>query len=118
MFAISSAATNKNTIYDRPEVFDGFRFARIRAEPGNESRYQLVSTGTDATSFGHGPNACPGRNFAANEIKVLLAHLIQRYDIKLMDGESRPENLVFPGGAIFPDPKACIVVKNRCTAEM
>jgi cytochrome P450 len=112
-FAVSAAATNHSEKLENSETFDGFRFARMRSEAGSENRHQLTSTGPDATSFGHGPHACPGRFFASNEIKVILVYLMQTYDMKLKDGEDRPKNLFLPGGAVFPDPNATILVKER-----
>ena len=34
----------------------------------------------------HGKHACPGRFFAANEIKILLVYALMNYDIKIPDG--------------------------------
>ena len=43
-----------------PEVFDGFRFARMRQNPGEEDKHQFGSTGLSETlDFGHGMHACP-----------------------------------------------------------
>ncbi len=36
--------------------------------------------------FGFGRHACPGRFFAANEIKMIIANFVMDYDIKLPDG--------------------------------
>ncbi|KAK2059529.1 cytochrome P450 [Colletotrichum caudatum] len=52
---------------------------------------QLVSRSPQHLGFGHGPHACPGRFFAANEITVALAHLLMKYDWKLAP---RPQALV------------------------
>jgi len=35
----------------------------------------------------------PGRFFAANEVKVLLAHLLVTYDMKLEEGKGVPRDL-------------------------
>jgi cytochrome P450 len=98
--------------HPNPEVFDGFRFSKLREEPGHSTRHQLVSTGPDGLSFGHGTHACPGRFFAANEIKVVLAYLIQHYDIKLKDGESRPENM-HRGAIVSPSPTGEVMLRKR-----
>ncbi|KAF5614628.1 ent-kaurene oxidase [Fusarium tjaetaba] len=73
-------------IYPDPETFDGYRFFRMRSDPEMESKAHLVSTSSIHMGFGHGRHACPGRFFASNEAKVLLAHLIYKYDWKLEDG--------------------------------
>ena len=79
--------------YDDPYKFDPLRFSKLRAEPGNQNRYQFVTTGVDSMHFGYGKHSCPGRFFAANEIKLFIVHLIMNYDIKYTDGESRPKNI-------------------------
>lgn len=59
-------------IYEDPEKFDGFRFLERRKQPGLEMKSQLVSTSTDHLGFSHGKHACPGRFFAANEVKIAM----------------------------------------------
>ncbi|KAI1424417.1 cytochrome P450 [Xylaria sp. FL1777] len=63
--------------------------------PINPSRYQFTSIGDTNQNFGLGKHACPGRFFAAQEIKLILSHLLLHYDIKLRDGETRPKPVVF-----------------------
>lgn len=67
-------------LYDSPETFDGYRFLRMRDQPGKETQAHLVSTSPSHMGFGHGLHACPGRFFAANEAKVILAKLIMEFD--------------------------------------
>jgi cytochrome P450 len=46
--------------------------------------------------FGFGRHACPGRFFAANEIKMIIANFVLAYDMKLPDGVTeRYSNLPF-----------------------
>ena len=64
-------------------------------------------------TFGHGKFACPGRFFASNESKIILATLLLRYDIKLEHGENtRPQNMFF-ADACFPDPAIKVLFKKR-----
>jgi cytochrome P450 len=100
------------TTYKDPHKFDGFRFSRLREVPGNENKYQFVSTAADSINFGHGVNSCPGRFFASIELKVMLSHLIQNYDIKLNNGGSRPANM-YTGTVCRPDMAASILFKAR-----
>ncbi|KAI0164152.1 putative cytochrome P450 monooxygenase [Xylariaceae sp. FL1272] len=76
------------SVYSDPERWDPYRFYRMRAAPGSSSEHttQLVSTSADHLGFGHGQHACPGRFFAANEVKVALAQLLLEYDWKLPEG--------------------------------
>lgn len=71
-------------IYEDPEEFKGFRFAELRAEkPENMRKYQFTGTSPTAMHFGYGRNGCPGRFFAGTTIKLFVAHLLVKYDIKL-----------------------------------
>ncbi|KAJ7359569.1 cytochrome P450 [Mycena albidolilacea] len=79
------------TNYTNAGVFDGFRFSRMREQAGEGIKHQMVTPTPDYLSFGLGRHACPGRFFAVNEQKMLLAHILMTYDFKLKDGK-RPED--------------------------
>ncbi|CAN9459369.1 unnamed protein product, partial [Alternaria alternata] len=70
------------TIYHNPDKYDIYRYYRMRTDPNppKASQAHLVSTGPDNLSFGHGVQGCPGRFFAANEMKIALCHLLLKYD--------------------------------------
>ncbi|KAJ7631832.1 cytochrome P450 [Mycena polygramma] len=72
-------------------AFDPFRFARRREVDGEELKHQMVIPDVDYLAFGLGRHACPGRFFAANEQKLMMAHLVLTYDIKLKSAV-RPED--------------------------
>jgi hypothetical protein len=74
--------------------FDGFRFYNLRKIPGNENKYQFVTTSPESLNFGHGNHACPGRFFASNEIKVVLIELLRCWDFRFLAGKGRPENVL------------------------
>ncbi|KAF8330122.1 cytochrome P450 [Amanita rubescens] len=94
--------------YADAERFDGFRFEKMREKEGDSSKHSLVSLDLDYLLFGHGRHACPGRSFAANVVKTMLAHVVLNYDVKMADGGGRPENVWF-GQFSFPNPKAQLV---------
>ncbi|KAG4440774.1 hypothetical protein IFR05_003761 [Cadophora sp. M221] len=100
------------SIYPSPYTFQPFRFSDLRSLPENANKYQLVTTGRDSLSFGHGIHACPGRFFASNEIKVILAGLLLRYDVKFQEGEGRPEN-VYGRTQIAPNREAKVLFRKR-----
>ncbi|THV55131.1 hypothetical protein BGAL_0013g00160 [Botrytis galanthina] len=82
---------------DPPEIFSPFRWSTLREVPGNESKYQFVTTGKEGINFGHGNHACPGRSFAATELKILLVEMLKGWDFRLVGDEEgkggeRPEN--------------------------
>ena len=53
------AATHRDeTFYENPEVFDGFRFERMRESSVDEGlKNQMVQTSTNYLAFGHGRHA-------------------------------------------------------------
>jgi len=105
--------------YENPEVFDGFRFARERemrtvkdGTEGGTFKHHMISTGPDHLVFGHGKHACPGRFFAAAELKAMMAHILINYDIKAKTEGVRPPDFTF-GVIIGPDPKGKILLRKR-----
>ncbi|KAK1993479.1 cytochrome P450 [Colletotrichum falcatum] len=106
---IPAAGINHDAeLFPNPETFDALRFYRLReskvhAASGTQAaevvmQAQFVSVGNTYLAFGYGKHACPGRFFAANEIKMILANLLCNYDVRLPDGVTeRYKNL--PMGA-------------------
>lgn len=88
-------------IYPNPHTFDALRFYNLRMakESGAKAaevvaNSQFVSVGANSLTFGYGRHACPGRFFAVNEIKMIMAQFLMHYDIKNVDGEmERYKNL-------------------------
>ncbi|KAI3539369.1 p450 monooxygenase [Colletotrichum abscissum] len=96
--------------YPNPEKFDGYRFLRMREEQGLETA-QFVSTTPDALGFGMGKHACPGRFFAANELKIALSHILLKYDFKLAPGA--PTDPTFQALYWSANDNARIVIRRR-----
>lgn len=101
-----------------PETFDGLRHYRARQEPSQEMRFKFANLGADAPGWGDGLQACPGRMFADNTLKIALTHLLLHYDIKLRPGDKKPESGTLPNGAFYPDMKAKILFKSRRKVAM
>ena len=102
-------------VWENPSEFHGFRFADLRSATGaNKSLFQFATT-TPANSmyFGFGRHDCPGRFFASNEIKTILAFMIRKYDIKAgPESETRPKGIIF-ASRMNPDPTIAIMMKKR-----
>lgn len=98
--------------YKNPDKFDMRRFLDIRQnEPGGEHRAQLVSGVADHLTFGYGKFMCPGRFFAANEIKMILCFLIINYDWKFApDTTLEP---VYYGTDPLVNPETKLVCRRR-----
>ncbi|KAL1856277.1 hypothetical protein Daus18300_010850 [Diaporthe australafricana] len=99
-------------IYANPEEYNPRRFLDLRNQPGQENKWQLVSTTADHLGFGHGEHACPGRFFASNEVKIALVHLLMKYDWKLPGGKL-PGDVVKGGSERGVDGEARILFRRR-----
>ncbi|KAJ7880796.1 cytochrome P450 [Mycena olivaceomarginata] len=80
--------------YDNPTVYDPFRFSRPREElAAGKTRVNedLVTTSVHWLPFSHGLHACPGRFFAANNVKMILAQMLLDYEIQPF-GYAPPEH--------------------------
>ncbi|KAF1951236.1 cytochrome P450 [Byssothecium circinans] len=103
-----------DTVFEKASTFDGFRFESMheRSQDKSTQRWQFVATNNSSYSFGHGRHACPGRFFAALEMKLILANLIQRYDFKTV-GEKIEYRTGVRGFMLVPDPEQVISIKKR-----
>ncbi|KAI9568081.1 hypothetical protein HD554DRAFT_2102827 [Boletus coccyginus] len=80
-------------------------------DEGEGTKHQLPSTSLEYLPFGHGRHACPGRFFAASELKSMLAHVVMSYDIKPEDDKTRSKGLR-AGLRVSPDPAAKIMFRR------
>ncbi|KAK4035034.1 cytochrome P450 [Parachaetomium inaequale] len=99
-------------LYENPEEFDALRFYRKRQQQGHETRHQYASNGPELLTWGDGPQACPGRVFATNTIKILLAELLLNYDLQMPAGAYKPERRSFPNGSSQPDMDAQLMARR------
>ncbi|KAF8154349.1 cytochrome P450 [Mycena galopus ATCC 62051] len=108
-------------VYEKPELFDGFRFSRMREERENGSRtcqetsiftHHMVTTSPNHVVYGHGRHACPGRFFAALQLKTALAHILINYDVKAETEGVRPPDHEF---SLFkvPNTRGQIYIRKR-----
>ncbi|KLU86782.1 hypothetical protein MAPG_05792 [Magnaporthiopsis poae ATCC 64411] len=109
--------------YEEPYRYDAFRFSRPREEfdarpaeaKGVDEWLQLkklgmVTTGDNHLAFGHGRHACPGRFFVAHEMKMMLAHMLLKYDIKPLTDRPKP---IWIGQTIVPPLDVKIQIRRR-----
>ncbi|EMD42273.1 hypothetical protein CERSUDRAFT_79864 [Gelatoporia subvermispora B] len=111
---VTAASTPTHTddeLYPDAARFDPFRFSRLR-ESGDTMKHQYVSTTAEYMVFGHGKHACPGRFFAVNELKAMLAYIVLNYDLRFEHQGVRPESKWF-ATAIVPDSKVKVLFRSR-----
>ncbi|KAJ0121347.1 Cytochrome PaP450-5 [Diaporthe amygdali] len=96
--------------YTDPDKFDAYRFARM--SDNKSSAFSTVSV--EHTGFGFGKNSCPGRNYVALQLKIILAHLLLKYEWKLPDNYTPA---TFNNGFdLIADPFAQVLVRRRLEA--
>ncbi|CAK5271120.1 unnamed protein product [Mycena citricolor] len=100
--------------YERVHEFDPFRFSRAKeqAQGAEKPRVNedLVTTSVHWLPFSHGIHACPGRFFAANNIKLILAHILLHYEIEPF--AARPPNMSIGDISVVP-VKATMRIRRR-----
>jgi len=118
--------------YDRPDAYDAFRFSRARETRSGSARADSAIDGSDNgqkdvreiieqksqgiitttdrfLGFGHGKHACPGRFFASQEMKLMLAHIVMTYDVRLNGVPSKQDISL----QTLPDTKMMFDVRLR-----
>ncbi|KAI1409846.1 cytochrome P450 [Hypoxylon sp. FL1857] len=102
-------------LYPNPETFDGLRFTKLRQttdDPAVKGKAQFVAANPQSMAFGYGRHACPGRFFAGDEIKAITMYLLNNYDIKFAEGQTRPKSLEVET-QFLPDHAATILCRKR-----
>ncbi|OAA36046.1 trichothecene C-8 hydroxylase [Beauveria brongniartii RCEF 3172] len=109
--AVTSTNMRDKTNYANPDEWDPYRFVKMRDDPVKQNAAHLVSTSVDHNAFGLGQHACPGRFFAANEIKVALVSILIKYDFEL-PADVSPQ--IYENGlALVSDPLAKLRFRRR-----
>ncbi|KAJ7351401.1 hypothetical protein DFH08DRAFT_860414 [Mycena albidolilacea] len=72
----------------------------------------MVTTSPNHVVYGHGRHACPGRFFAATQLKTALAHVLMNYDIKAETDGVRPPDHEF-GLFRVPNTLGKIYIRKR-----
>ena len=104
-----------------PQTFNPYRFFHLRTDPNthdplnykNREQYQFASVTKENMSFGFGRHACPGRYFAGNEIKMIVAQLLLKYDVKMPGGEKTRYESIASGVVSAPDPTKVLLFRRR-----
>jgi len=99
--------------YKDANEFKPWRFVNDAVEKEGINMQQYVATGPEFLAFGYGKHACPGRFFAANELKAMLAYVVMNYDVQLAGGsKERPPNR-YVGQNVTPNVTAHVMFRKR-----
>ncbi|KAL4931771.1 cytochrome P450 [Aspergillus undulatus] len=102
-----------SSIYNDASKFDGYRFVKLRDQTAGTSPGGLsfVSVSANHMGFGYGKHACPGRFFAGAETKIVLCHILLKYDFGIEDVDlARAQT---DGMMIWRDRRAMLRVRRR-----
>ncbi|MFN2135124.1 MAG: cytochrome P450 [Candidatus Promineifilaceae bacterium] len=101
---VSNYLTHRDeAVWEEPDAFCPARFDRAR-RGSEEARRQPLSY----TPFGGGPRNCIGATFAQVESRVVLARILQQFDLQLSPGQKvRP----YMGATLEPRPGVKMVVR-------
>lgn len=89
------AVNSDDSVFPDAMQCDPLRFYRLREQSKKQGSVegsalnQFVSVSQNSLTFGYGRHACPGRFFAANEIKMILANALMGYEFKPVEGTSK-----------------------------
>jgi cytochrome P450 len=104
-------------VYEWPDDFDAWRYIKLADSTGDRNHWMFVTTSPDHIGFGHGLHACPGRFFAANEIKIALTFMLLRYDWRVEGIEQRLNEgkspMMYVGDNSMLDPRIKTEFKRR-----
>jgi len=102
MLSIPVYNVHRDETYNpRAETFEGTRFMGQK----------MTSATPQHLAWGLGRSACPGRFFAASELKMLLAHILVTYDFRC-ERETMPELRWF-SQRILPDTTTTFIFQKR-----
>lgn len=93
----SAAIATDPTIFAQPNTFDAHRYRRMRNEHKEAESSMVMGMSTiDSLGFGLGNQACPGRFFAVNNMKLIMVKMLTQFELTLeKDGREyvgpRPE---------------------------
>ncbi|KAI6126997.1 cytochrome P450 [Pisolithus sp. B1] len=113
--APSYAVHHDEEVYEKPDVFDPYRFVRLRSDE-DDMKQQMVSLGSTFLPFGHGNHACPGRFAAAVIQKTILARIVSSYDLKLDENARASGKRVEFGIFMGPDPTTTVLLRMKSSA--
>lgn len=122
----SLAVLRDPALYPDPDVFDAYRFYDLRTKKEttpdpldykNREQYQFVSVTKENTTFGFGKHACPGRFFAANEIKLIVARMLLDFDVRFPEDVSEKYPNFYAGSVCVPSPVGVVEFRRIRSGE-
>ncbi|RAL04538.1 cytochrome P450 [Aspergillus ibericus CBS 121593] len=113
LVAIPQAAVMQDSrYYADPTEFNPYRFMAVDERDGSMRAFpKYTDIRWNFPYWGSAKRACPGRWYVSRTLKLVLAHLIMEYDIKLSD-LGAPRSFVWTT-AIVPRTSTMITLRER-----
>jgi cytochrome P450 len=97
-----------SSFYSSPQEFLPERFHKA---PGGN--LDFVGTESGNVHWGSGRFTCPGRWYASAVMKVFIALIVSKYDVRFPKGQVNRLPNVYMDILVEPNPKQKVVVKKR-----
>lgn len=101
--------------YPDAATFDPERWLKMRhtGNPGDHSKFQFSYISDTYVTMGAGTHACPGRALASAEIKLVLVHMLQRWEMRYGTVDGKRPAVVPIAFSRIPDAKADMLFRER-----
>ncbi|KAK7961237.1 cytochrome P450 [Apiospora saccharicola] len=102
-------------VYPNATHYDAFRFSRERSDEDKTARVKAaVNASPNHLAWGIGKSQCPGRFFAVDELKLIMAHVLIYYEVEHIP--VRPKN-IFISSQSIPPLTASLRFRRRSTEQ-
>ena len=102
--------------YPDPSRFDGDRFYNLRMKD-DQARYQFAASDKDGPGWGFSKFACPGRFWAAAQVKLVLIVLLLEFNIGYPAGQKERPVDTFLGERRTPSRSQLLVLKRLSKSQ-
>ncbi|KAF2684170.1 cytochrome P450 [Lentithecium fluviatile CBS 122367] len=105
--------------YEDAQTFSATRFCKTdesAVESGAEKSqwaHEFVSTESGNIHWGHGRFTCPGRWYASAVMKVVIAQILRKYEVKFPEGQRERLPNVYLDLIVEPNPKQVVRFRAR-----
>lgn len=111
--AVSGERMLNPSVYDDPERYDAYRFIKMAESDPEAARFTSYTAVTaNCVGFGYGRHSCPGRTYVSQEMKVILAHLLLKYDMQFPEGY-QPKSLNAGFDSLTDIMATCMVMRRK-----
>ncbi|KAK3486252.1 cytochrome P450 [Neurospora crassa] len=100
--------------YENPNEYDPMRFYRKRHESPDQMHLHMAGqTHPNVLGFGYGNQACPGRQFAVAEIKLIMARMLYEFEFKFADEKKGRPKTGYINEMAMTDWNARLLMRKR-----